>query len=220
MSIRVIITGSTGMVGEGVMLVCLAHPAVSEVLIISRRESGRTHPKLKELIVNDFGNISEAKAQLEDYDACFFCAGVSSVGENEESFTRKTYDFVVPFATQLSNINPDSTFIYVSGSRTDSTEKGSVMWARVKGKTENALTRLPFKGVYNFRPGLMRPVKGQKNVNFVYRIVDVFFPLWLRLTPNFACTLRQVGLAMIHCVTRGYSQPILEVADIKKQALD
>lgn len=215
---KIIITGATGMVGEGVLLVCLENPAVTEVLIISRRPFALQHEKLQELIVKDFSEIGDHSDRLKEYDACFFCAGVSSIGENEASFTRKTFDFVVPFAESLSRIRPAMTFIYVSGSRTDSTEQGKVMWARVKGRTENALLKLPFKAVYNFRPGFMKAVKGQKNVRSVYRVFEALSPLWYLILPNWICTMREVGLAMIHCVSKGYSKPILEVADIKKQA--
>lgn len=177
---KVIITGATGMVGEGVLFECLDNSAVTEVLIIGRRNYKLTHPKLKELILKDFSEIKNHSELLKNYDGCFFCAGVSSVGESEESFTKKTYDFVIPFATTLSEINPDMIFIYVSGNRTDSTEKGKVMWARVKGRTENALMKLPFKGQYNFRPAIMKATKGQVNVKRVYKIlaplITPFFP--------------------------------------------
>ncbi|SDD49645.1 nucleoside-diphosphate sugar epimerase [Pedobacter soli] len=215
---KIIITGTTGLVGEGVLLVCLENPLVTAVLAISRKPLSLKHPKLKELLVKDFAEIKNYHNQLIAYDACFFCAGVSSVGEDEASFTRKTYDFVVPFAETLANIQPEMTFIYVSGNRTDSSEQGKVMWARVKGRTENALLKLPFKAVYNFRPGFMRPVKGQKNFRFIYRVFDALSFLWYLLFPNWICTMREVGLAMIQCVAKGYDKPILEVSDIKLQA--
>lgn len=215
---KVIITGATGLVGEGVLQVCLKNPEITEVLTVSRKSSGHRHPKLKELIIKDFSEIKNDNAELMGYDACFFCAGVSSVGETEESFTRKTYNFVVSFAEIMCQINSAMTFIYVSGNRTDSTGKGKVMWARVKGRTENALLRLPFKAVYNFRPGFMRPVKGQKNVRFIYRIFDVLSPVWYFLFPGWICKMEEVGLAMIHCAKTGYKTPVLEVEDIKKAA--
>ncbi|MFN1219152.1 epimerase [Chryseobacterium kwangjuense] len=215
---KIMITGATGLVGEGVLLTCLENPAITEVLSINRKPLALKHSKLKELIVKNFSEIGNHGLQLSSYDACFFCAGVSAVGENEESFTKKTFDFVVPFAKSLSEINAAMTFIYVSGSRTDSTEQGKVMWARVKGRTENALLKLPFKAVYNFRPGFMRPVKGQKNVRFIYRVFDVLSPLWYLMFPNWICTMREVGTAMIHCALKGYSKPVLEVQDIKLQA--
>ncbi|MDW9378846.1 NAD-dependent epimerase/dehydratase family protein [Chryseobacterium sp. JV558] len=215
---KVIITGATGLVGEGVLLVCLQNPEVTEVLSISRKPVTHKHNKLKELIVKDFSEIKSHAAEIKGFDACFFCAGSSSVGETEETFTKKTYDFVVPFAEALSQITSGMTFIYVSGNRTDSTEQGKVMWARVKGRTENALLKLPFKAVYNFRPGFMSPVKGQKNVRFIYRIFDVLSPLWYLAVPNWICKMEEVGLAMIHCVSKGYPQSVLEVKDIKISA--
>lgn len=215
---KIIITGATGLVGEGVMLVCLENPAVTEVLSISRKPLNRKHDKLKELILKDFSEIKNHSVQLSSYDACFFCAGVSVIGETEESFTQKTYGFVVPFAEALCQMNPAMTFNYVSGNRTDSTEQGKVMWARVKGRTENALLKQPFKAVYCFRPGFMKPVKGQRNVRAIYRVFEALYPLWLLVLPNWTCTMRQVGLAMLNSVTKGYEKPILEVADIKQLA--
>jgi len=215
---KIIVTGTTGLVGEGVLLVCLENALITEVLAISRKPLALKHAKLKELIVNDFAEIKNHSNALTSYDACFFCAGVSSVGEDEASFTKKTYDFVVPFAETLAAMQPAMTFIYVSGSRTDSSEQGKVMWARVKGRTENALFKLPFKAVYNFRPGFMQPVKGQKKVRFIYRVFDALSFLWYLISPNWICTMREVGQAMINCVAKGYHQPILEVKDIKLQA--
>lgn len=203
------------MVGEGVLLECLENGAVKEVLMINRKHYDLSHPKLTELLVPDFAQIDNYSRQLSGYDACFFCAGSSSVGENEESFTRKTYDFVVPFATALSRVNAAMTFIYVSGSRTDSTENGKVMWARVKGRTENALMRLPFKGQYNFRPAIMKASKGQKNVKAIYKILG---PLIAPFISAKTLTLKQVGRAMIHAVSKGYPKQIVEVDDIIRLA--
>lgn len=208
---KIILTGATGMVGEGVLFECLENAAVNEVLIVGRRPYNMSHPKLKELIVKDFGEISNHTATLKNYDGCFFCAGSSSVGENEESFTKKTYGFVVPFATTLSQANPAMTFIYVSGNRTDSTEQGKVMWARVKGRTENALRKLPFKGQYNFRPAIMKATKGQVNVKRAYKILG---PLIAPFIAAKTLTLKQVGSAMIHAVSKGYPKQVLEVDDI------
>lgn len=215
---KIIITGITGLVGEGVMLVCAEHPMVTEVLAITRKPLANKPDKVKELVVKDFAEIKNYGSQLSGYDACFFCAGVSSVGESEESFTKKTFDFVVPFAEALALINPAMVFNYVSGNRTDSTEQGKVMWARVKGRTENALLKLPFKAVYNFRPGFMKPVKGQHNVRFIYHVFEALYPVWLVAFPNWACTMREVGLAMINSVAKGYDKTILEVQDIKNLA--
>jgi hypothetical protein len=213
---RIIITGATGMVGEGVLLECLQNSQVTHVLSISRRSLNHSHPKLKEILLTDFKKINSIADQVKDYNACFFCAGVSSVGEDEDSFTRKTYDFVIPFATDLCKINPDVTFIYISGKGTDSTEKGKTMWAKVKGKVENDLQKLPFKSVYSIRPGFMKPMPGQRNVPRLYKIIGILYPFIKTLLPDYATTLQEVALAMIHCVSRGYKTHVLEVADIKK----
>lgn len=208
---KIILTGATGMVGEGVLLTCLEHPLVTEILIVGRRHFELQHPKLKELIVPDFMQIGKFSDQLQGYDACFFCAGVSSIGMKEEKYTQITFTTTLRFAQTLALINPDMVFDYVTGRHTDSTEKGRIMWARVKGKTENALQQLPFRGQYNFRPGFMKPVKGQKNVKSFFKPLILIFPL---LFPKKSLTLQQVGLAMIHSVTRGYNEPVLEVTDI------
>lgn len=203
------------MVGEGVLLTCLEHPQVTEILIVGRRHFELQHPKLKELIVPDFMQLEKFRDQLQGYDACFFCAGVSSVGMNEEKYTQITYTTTLHFAQTLALLNPNMVFDYVTGRHTDSTEKGRSMWARVKGKTENALQQLPFRGQYNFRPGFMKPVKGQKNVKALFKPLILLFPL---LFPKKSLTLQQVGLAMIHSVTRGYNKSVLEVTDIVQLA--
>jgi uncharacterized protein YbjT (DUF2867 family) len=167
---RVILTGVTGMVGEGVLLECLESPDVEKVLSVSRKPTKHEHPKLEQLIVPDFRNLAEVEARLTGYDGCFYCAGVSSVGMSEADYTVVSYDTPVEFATTLARLNPSMVFTYVTGARTDSTEKGRTMWARVKGRAENALMQLPFKGVYNFRPGLMTPKKGQKHVKKLFRV--------------------------------------------------
>jgi len=220
MPIRVIITGATGMVGEGVLLECLAHPAVAEVLLVGRKTFGRTHPKLKELLVADFMDLNGVRDQLGGYDGCFYCAGVSSVGMKEDEYTRVTYDVTLHFAEVLAGLNPQMVFDYVSGAGTDSSEKGRVMWARVKGRTENALTRLGFRGVYNFRPGYIGATEGQQNVMSAYKYYAWMIPLLYRVLPNQGCTMREIGLAMIHSVLRGYPKQVLEVRDIKALAAE
>ena len=170
--IKVIITGATGMVGEGVLHECLHHPAVSSILIINRKPCGVVHSKIKEIIHTDFYDLSAIESQLEGYNACFFCLGTSSLGKNEAEFTKITYDLTMHVAETLSRLNPNMTFCYISGSGTDSTEKGSTMWARVKGKTENDLMKLPFKRVYNFRPGYMQPTAGLKNTQPYYKYIS------------------------------------------------
>lgn len=212
---KVIVTGATGMVGEGVLLECLAHPAITQVLIVGRKPYGMSHPKLQELIVADFLKLDEVEDQLTGYDACFYCAGVSAVGMKEEEYSRITYDTTMHFAKTLVKLNPKMVFDYVSGLATDSSEKGRMMWARVKGKTENALMQLPFRGVYNFRPGLMKSTPGQKNIKPLFKFMDSLYPVLSRVFPNTTSTLKEVGLAMINSVTKGYEKQILEVKDIK-----
>jgi hypothetical protein len=215
MPIKVIITGATGMVGEGVLLECLQNETVSEVLVVGRRHYALTHPKLKELLLPDFTAIEKFSAQLEGYDACFYCAGVSSVGMKEDEYTRITYDTTLQFATILAGINPSMVFTFVTGAHTDSSEKGRLMWARVKGKTENDLMKLPFRGQYNFRPGFMKPVEGQKNVKWFFKPFIWLFPV---LAPSQSLTLNEVGKAMIHSVTKGYPKQVLEIPDIRALA--
>jgi len=213
---KVIITGATGMVGEGVLLECLENAAVKKVLMINRRPSPVKHAKLQELIVADFMKLEQYTNSLQGYDACFYCAGISSVGMNEAKYTYITYDTTLRFAESLAAINPAMIFNFVSGSHTDSTEKGKIMWARVKGKTENALLRLPFKGVYNFRPGFMKPFNGQKNVKALFKPIILIFPVFF---PKQTLTLKQVGQAMINTVQKGFSKKILEIQDIKTLAV-
>jgi uncharacterized protein YbjT (DUF2867 family) len=214
--IRIILTGSTGFVGEGILFECLAHEDVEEVLIVNRRHyEGKIHPKLKECIVRDFFNLDEVEEQLKGYDACFYCAGKSSVGMNEQDYTHLTYDMALYFANKLLSINPEIVFCHISGASSDSSENGKVMWARVKGKIENKLLTLPFKKVYNFRPGIMKATKGQKNSGFFYQAM---YPIIHFLAPKHACTLHEVGLAMIKSVFNDYSKQILEVVDIVELA--
>lgn len=216
--LRVIITGATGMVGEGVMHECLLHPQVESVLVINRKTGGVIHPRLKEIIHQDFADIAPIAGELKGYNACFFCAGVTSVGKSEEEYYKLTYTLTLGFAKTLAEIEPDMTFEYVSGGSTDSTEKGRVMWARVKGKTENDLMKLPFKHVYNFRPGYMHPTPGLKNVNSYYKYITWLYPIVKRLFPNAVSTLKEQGLGMINAALYGAGKQILEVKDIKALA--
>jgi uncharacterized protein YbjT (DUF2867 family) len=218
MKIKVIITGATGMVGEGVLLHCLANPEVAEVLIVNRKHYDKQHPKLKELLVPDFMDLTKITDQLTGYDACFFCAGVTSVGKKEPEYTHLTYDITLNFAETVAQLNPDLVFTYVSGSHTDSTEQGSVMWARVKGRTENALFKLPYKKAYAFRPGIMKPVDGQQSLNGVYRWFMWLYPIVNFLAPKATLTLHEVGQAMINCVVKGYPKQVLEIEDIRAAA--
>jgi nucleoside-diphosphate-sugar epimerase len=218
MKVRAIITGATGMVGEGVLHECLLHQDVEQVLVINRKPCGVTHPKLKEIIHADFFNLSAIKEQLTNYNACFFCLGVTSLGMKEPEYYHLTYELTMNMAKTLSEQNKDMVFNYVSGASTDSTENGRLMWAKVKGKTENDLMKLPFKKAYMFRPGYMQPTKGLKNTKKFYAYISWIYPALKLLFPKSACTLKEVGLAMIHTVTIGYDKPILEVKDIVELA--
>ncbi len=210
---KVIITGATGMVGEGVLLECLENKEVTEVLSISRKPCGITHPKMKELLVPDFTKLSDFKSEILGYDACFFCAGISSVGMSQEKFTYITYDTTLAFAKALLEVNKNMTFIYVSGASTDSTEKGRVMWARVKGKTENDLAKLGFKKQFNFRPGGMQAFKGQIHAKKSYIVIANILKF---IIPSKILNLSEVGKAMIHAVQRYGIKNILEIKDIRE----
>ena len=214
MKIKAIVTGATGMVGEGVLHECLLHPDVESVLVINRRPGGVSHPKLKEIIHSNFLDLSSIEDQLTGYNACFFCLGVSSVGMKEDEYKRLTYDLTMNVAQTLSGLNPGMTFCYVSGSGTDSTGKGRVMWARVKGKTENDLMKLPFKQAYMFRPGYMQPTKGLKNTLGAYKYIGWLYPALRSFFPGFVSALSEVGVAMIKVTAKGYHKPVLEVRDI------
>jgi hypothetical protein len=218
MKINVIIFGATGMVGEGILLEALRHANVESILVIGRRSCNMSHPKLRELIHSDFLDYSAIEDNLRSFNACFFCLGVSSVGMNEKDYSRVTYGLTIQAATTLSKLNPDMTFCYVSGTGTDSTEKSRIMWARIKGKTENHLMKLPFKAVYLFRPGLMKPIKGQRNVKAIFNVLGFLYPVWKFLFPKYVCTLQELGTAMIQSVKQGYPKQILENIDIVKLA--
>lgn len=215
MALKVIVTGTTGMVGEGVLLHCLRDPRVEKVLSVSRKSCGHQHPKLVELIVPDFVALEAFDGQLAGYDACFYCAGISSVGLDEAQYTKITYDTPLAFAGRLARLNPGMVLVHVSGRSTDSSEQGRVMWARVKGRAENALLKLPFKAVFNMRPALMKPVAGQRHVKAAFKPVLWLYPLWRTLFPRSAMTLNEVGRAMIHCALQGAPKPVLEVVDMQ-----
>lgn len=218
MKIKAIITGVTGMVGEGVLHECLNHSEVESVLAISRKPCGVKHEKLKEIIHKDFSDLSSIEDQLAKYNACYFCAGVSSVGKKEDEYKRITYDLTLNFAHTLVKLNPDMTFCYVSGVGTDSTEKGRSMWARVKGKTENDLLKLQFKAAYMFRLGYIQPTKGLKNAYKAYKIFAPFYPIIKLLFSKYATTLKEIGLAMINVALYGSEKKVLECRDIVQQS--
>lgn len=215
MGLKVIITGATGMAGEGVLFECLQNPKVSEVLIVNRRHYDLQHPKLKELIVPDFFQLNNYATQITGYDTCFFCAGISSVGMKEEKYTHITYDTTLAFANSLLLVNNNMTFCYISGSNTDSSERSRVMWARVKGRTENTLMKLPFKAEYNFRPGAMLPFDEQKNWKAIYKFIVKAIKIF---SPKNVIAMSELGQAMINAAILGYSKPVLEIRDIKALA--
>jgi hypothetical protein len=212
MKIKAIVTGASGMVGEGVMLTCLSHPDVEQVLVVGRRPCGHTHPKLKEIIHKDFYDLSSIKDQLQGYNACYFCLGVSSVGMSEADYSKVTYDLTMNFARTVAN--PEMTLTYVSGAHTDA--NGKQMWQRVKGRTENDLMKLPLKRFFAFRPGGMTIVQGQKNQLKLYNYVGWILPIMRMISKNSVSKLREVGLAMIRVTQNGYEKNILEVSDINR----
>lgn len=216
MKIKTIITGSTGMVGEGVLYICLNNENVEKVLVINRKPCGVIHPKLKEIIHNDFFNLTEIENQLAEYNACYFCAGVSSIGKSEDEYKKITYDLTLNFAKTLEKLNSEMLFTYVSGTGTDSTEKGKLMWARVKGKTENDLLKLGFKDAYMYRPGYIQPIKGLKNSYKIYKLTSPFFPILKKLFSKHVITLEELGNSMINVTQNGYEKKVLENLDIRK----
>ena len=216
--INAIITGATGMVGEGVLHECLIHPEVESVLVINRKPCGVKHGKLKEIIHKDFFDLSPIEDQLGGYNACFFCAGISSVGKKEDEYKHITFDLTMNFARVVLKKNPDMTFCYISGSGTDSTEKGRIMWARVKGKTENDLLKLPFKDAYMFRPGYIQPTKGLKNTYKFYKLFAPFYPVIKLIIPGHVVSLEELGQAMINVAISGSDEKILECRDIVRQS--
>jgi uncharacterized protein YbjT (DUF2867 family) len=219
MKINAIITGSTGMVGKGVLLECLSSPDVDSVLVINRSSLGLSHPKLTEIIHQDFFDLSSLSKDLTGYNACFFCLGVSSASMTEKEYHHLTYDLTLNFAKTIKELNPEMTFCYISGAGTDSTEKGISMWARVKGRTENALLAMGFKDAYMFRPGFIRPMKGVKSktalYNAFYFVLSPLFPLIMKL-PKYATSSETLSKAMIRVAANGYGKKVLESMDINE----
>jgi uncharacterized protein YbjT (DUF2867 family) len=215
---QVVIFGATGMVGQGALRACLADAGVERILVVGRTPTGVSHPKLHELVRGDLTNYADVEADLTGYDACFFCLGVSSAGMDEARYTRVTYDLTLAAATVLSRLNPAMTFIYVSGASTDSSEQGRVMWARIKGRTENALRRLPFKAVYLFRPGIIQPLHGIRSKTAAYRIFYAWTAPLLTtlrtLMPQWVLTTDSLGRAMIVVARHGATKAILEPRDL------
>jgi len=218
--VNVLIYGATGMVGQGVLLECERDPGVERIVAVGRRPMGRTHAKLREIVQPDLTDMTSLNAELPAIDACFFPLGTTSLGKSEEEYTRVTYDLTLAIAQQLVRANPKMVFGYVSGRSTDSTERGSIMWARVKGRTENALLNCGFRAAYMFRPGVIMPLDDIRSAtgwyNTLYAIARPLLPLLHRMAPTSITTTQQVGRAMIAVARNGYSKPVLEMVDITR----
>jgi uncharacterized protein YbjT (DUF2867 family) len=217
---KVILFGATGMVGLGALRECLLDPAVDSVLAVGRSPTGQRHPKLRELLHDNFFDFSAIESELTGYDACFFCLGVSSVGMDEERYRHLTYDLTLSAAVTLARLNPGMVFVYVSGRGTDASERGSLMWARIKGRTENDLLKLPFRAAYMFRPAGIQPLHGIRSktgwVQAIYVAAAPLLSLLHRLAPAYMTTTEQVGRAMIKVAREGYPKPVLESEDINR----
>jgi uncharacterized protein YbjT (DUF2867 family) len=217
---NVVLFGATGMVGQGVLRACLADPGVERVLAIGRGATGQRHPKLRDVALPDVTDLSSLEGELAGYDACLFCLGVSSAGMSEARYSQLTYDLTLSIATTLARVAPGMTFVYVSGAGTDGTERGRAMWARVKGRTENALLRLPFRAAYMFRPGLILPEDGIRSrtgwYNAAYVLVKPLVPLLRAVSPNAVTTTSEVGRAMLAVGRAGYATPLVEMRDIRR----
>jgi uncharacterized protein YbjT (DUF2867 family) len=215
---NVVLFGATGMIGRGVLREALRDPGVQRVVSVSRSPTGVTDPKLHEIVHGDLGDLRAIEGDLGGLDACLFCLGTSSAGMNEGEYTRITYGIATAAAEALLQRNPGMTFVFISGAGSDSTEQGKTMWARVKGKTENALLRMPFKAVYVFRPGAIRAMNGERSRTTSYRILYALFgPLWIlgdRLSPKYFTTTEKLGQAMLKAAREGAPKRVLESADI------
>lgn len=222
LAMKVILFGATGMVGQGVMRECLRDPEVTQLLTVGRHATGQKHPKLREIVAPDLYDLSRIESQLAGFDACFFTLGTSAAGLSEAQYSRVTHDLTLAVARTLVRLNPGMTFVYVSGMGTDSSERGRVMWARVKGKTENALLALGFRRAFMFRPGLIVPMHGIKSRTMLYRvsyaILAPVVPLIRRIFPNAVTTTERMGRAMLAVAERGNPRAVLEAADINRVA--
>jgi len=219
---RVVVFGASGMVGKGVLLECLDDPRVTSVLVVGRRNCGVSHPKIKEVLHENFFDFSAIRPGFAGLDACFFCLGTTSAGKTDADYTKQTYDLTIAAAREIVTASPQAVFVYVSGVGTDSTERGRVMWARVKGRTENALLALPFRGAYMMRPGFIEPLRGVSSSTPLYasfyRWLSWLFPLMRTLFPKHIVTSVEVGRAMLNLAARGDAKKILEPADIRRVA--
>lgn len=217
---KVILYGASGMVGQGVLRECLLDADVDQILAVGRGSTGQPHPKLREMVLPDLSSYAGREGDLTGYDACFFCLGISAAGMTEADYHRVTYGFTMAAAETLVKLNPGMTFIYVSGAGTDSTGQGRAMWARVKGRTENALLRLPFKAVFLFRPASIRPLHGIISKTRAYRIFYAlawpFLPLLTMALPSFMTTTERIGRAMLKAAREGAPKAVLESRDINE----
>jgi uncharacterized protein YbjT (DUF2867 family) len=215
---NVLILGATGMVGQGVMRECLLDGGVARVVTLGRRATGTAHPKCRELVHADLFHLAPIEQELAGLDACFYCLGATAAGKSEAEYARINHDMTLAVAETLARVDPDMTFIYVSGMGTDSTERGRAMWARVKGRTENALLRLPFRAAYMLRPGIILPMHGIKSRTTLYRLfyslMTPLYPALRALFPRAITTTEQLGQVMLRLTRSGYSKPVLESADI------
>ena len=215
---RVILFGATGMVGQGVLRECLVDASVTEVLAVRRCPTGTQHAKLHEILHDNFTDFSKIEPQLAGYDACLFCLGVSSIGMDPERYRHLTYDVTMAAAKTLAQLNPGMVFAYVTGKGTDSTEQGPLRWARVKGKTENDLLKLPFKAAYMFRPSGIQPLHGVRSkvgwINAIYVVTTPLLSYLTRVAPKYMTTSERLGRAMIKVARDGYRKPVLESEDI------
>ncbi len=216
--LKVLVTGSTGMVGEGVLQVCLQHPAVEKVIALNRRSVGFSHPKLTEILLPDFHQLKTVEDQLKGLDACYHCMGVSSIGTDESTYKDITYTLSILLGETMSRLNPGSVFCYLSGAGTDATETSKLSWARLKGRTENELSEMPFNGFYRYRPGFIKPLPGATHVQAFYKYVNWFFPIGKSLFPDGFSTIEEIGLSMIRVTLKEEEQKTLAGKDIRRIA--
>jgi uncharacterized protein YbjT (DUF2867 family) len=220
--VKVILFGASGMVGQGVLRECLLDPEVAQVVAIGRGSSGTVHAKLKEIVHKDLHNFDSIEDELTGFGACFFCLGVSAAGMSEQDYRRITYDITLAAAGTLVRLNPGMTFVYISGAGADSSERGGMMWARVKGQTENALLKLPFRAAYMFRAGYIQPLHGIRAKTEWYRvlygIMGPLYPVWKTIFPKYVTTTEQVGRAMINAAKRGAPEVFLDNEAINRLA--
>jgi uncharacterized protein YbjT (DUF2867 family) len=216
--VKVILFGATGMVGQGVLRECLLDSGVEQVLAIGRSATGQQHAKLQEIVQSDLFDLSSIEGRLADFDVCFFCLGVSAAGMSEQDYRRITYELTMSVAKTMAKLNPEMTFIYVSGAGTDSAARSRMMWARVKGKTENDLLKMPFRAAYMFRPGYIQPLHGIRTktrwYGALYAVMRPLYPIWKRLLPNYVTTTECMGRAMLNVARHGAPKRFLENQDI------